>query len=238
MLWSLPLFSVPPREGGFGSNVKWLTLCTRQGSVSPWGAFQAWASQRQKADFKNPQKSNTQRVGTETPFVSLTHYGSVPFVLYQGAPQCISLRPQFRSATAASTLLNQEIERFLLFLLIQVPPTGLRFFSYRNWIFPKLHIFRPWLLVSPTSSTAKEFQKIKYCHLSPVDIYQRADFQHEDPQLFSTALSLVLARCSCKGLHWLIPLSVMGETHKYTSLPTASGKNFYLAQQKSFACWT
>lgn len=140
-----------------------------------------------KQTFKNPRRPNTQRVGTQTAFVSLTHHGSVPSVLYRGAPQRISLRPQFRSATAASALLNQELERFLLFLLSQVPLTGLRFFSYGNWSFPKLQIFRPWLLVSSTSSTAKGFQKIKYCHLSPVDIYQRADFQHEDSLWYRSA---------------------------------------------------
>lgn len=134
-------FLVPPREGGFCSNVKWFTLCTRQGSVSLCGAFHEPARDR-KQTLKTPRSPNTQRVGTETPLVSLTHYGSVLSVLCPGTPQCISLRPQFRSATAASTLLNQEIERLLLFLLIQVPLTGFRFFSYRNWIFPKLQIFR------------------------------------------------------------------------------------------------
>lgn len=185
--------SVPPREGGFGSSVQWLSLCTRQGSVSLCGAFQAWTSQRQKANFKNPRNPNTQRVGTETPSVSLTHCGSVLPVLYQGAPQ--GIRPQFRSATAPLILLNQETEGVLLLLLIQVPLTGFRFFSYRNWIFPKVQIFRPWLLVPPSSSTAKGYQKIKHGHLPPVDMYQRADFQHKYPvwyrSAFLTTLSVV-----------------------------------------------
>lgn len=157
-----------------------------------------------KQTLKNPRRPNTQWVETETPLVILTHHGSVPSVPYQGAPQCLSLRPQFRSATAPSAFLNQELERFLLFLLIQVPLTGLRFFSHGNWIFPKLQIFRAWLLVSPTSRTAKGFQKVKYCHLSPVDIYGRADFQHEDPLWYRSAFlnSFVSsAWCSCKGLH-------------------------------------
>lgn len=164
---SLSPFSVPSGEGGCGGSIKWLTLCTRQGRVSLWGASQAWGSQREKSDFKIPQKSQHPEGGNRDTLSELDSLWVSAVWLYQGAHHCISLRP-IRSATATSTLLNQKIEGILLFLLIQVPLTGLRFFSYRNWIFPKLQIRRPWLLVSPTSNTAKGYPKIKYCHLSPL----------------------------------------------------------------------
>lgn len=73
--------------------------------------------------------------------------------------------------------------------------------------------------MSLTSSTAKGYQKIKYCHLSSMDIYQRADFQHEDPLWYRSAFLnsfVTTAWCSCQGLHWLISLSGTGghrDTH-------------------------
>lgn len=122
---SLSPFSVPPREGGFGSNVKWLTLCTRQGNVSLWGAFQAWGSQRQKANFKNPQKSNTQRVGTETPFDSLwvSAICSVP----RGT---LKHQPQTPVQVCNSSFNSPKPRDWEVFIVPLNPST-----TYRTWIF-------------------------------------------------------------------------------------------------------